>query len=249
MASPEVTRRAIAAAQAVLKEVEPSMIIDGKAGSFTLAAYNKAPRPIQSTVDTLMAALGAVGSIPAANLEYRATKSAAEAAPTQASSKRAIFDLQVVPAVTREARRRGLNPSNHVAQLALETGYGESTPLLAGGRPSYNYGGIKWQSVKTPTKVSAMTTEYVGGKPTHVAQDFAVFASADDFARAYFDYLFTGPSAYRYPGLAQALTPEKFGAILQKGGYATDPNYAKKFVDVASTVSRRYALANNSVLA
>lgn len=249
MASPDATRRAVAAAQAVLKETDPSMIVDGKAGSFTLAVYKRSSSAVKAAVDTLMGALGVAGSIPAANLVYRTVADVARATPTQASSKRAVFDLQVVPAVTREARRRGLNPSNHIAQLALETGYGENTPLLANGQPSFNYGGIKWQSVRTPTKISAVTTEYKGGKPSRVVQDFAVFATADEFAKAYFNYLFTGPSAYRYKGLEKAKTPFEFGSILQRGGYATDPRYAEKFADVAASVTRKYALADNSASA
>lgn len=241
MASPEATRRAVAAAQAVLKEVEPSMQIDGKAGTFTLTAYQKANPSLRDAVDRLMAALGAAGSIPAANQAYRSAVRVAVSAPTTASAKRTVFDLQVVPAVVREARRRGLNPSYNIAQLALETRYGEATPMLEDGTPSYNYGGIKWNTVRTPRKVTAMTSEYVNGKFVRVNQDFAVFATPEDFAQAYFGYLFT--KSKRYPGLDKAKTGFEYGSILQKGGYATDPQYASKFASVVSSVEQRYSLA------
>lgn len=237
-------RRAVSAAQSILREADSSMVIDGKAGTYTLQIYQSAPLGLRNAVDNVMAALGVNGSIPQANKEYVAAKLDAVAAPAANSSKQNVFDLQVVPAITREARRRGLNPVNFITQLVLESGYGKSTPLKSDGSPSFNYGGIKWAAVKTREKALANTMEFMGGKPVAVKDAFAAFDSADEFASAYFNYLFNGPSSYRYKGqLELAKTPFEFGSVLQRGGYATDPKYAEKFAGVAASAAKRYSLA------
>lgn len=244
MLDSSVVRRAVAAAQSILREGNPSMLIDGKAGTYTLEAYKRASASDRKAVDGVMSALGVNGSLPQANKEYKQSKSDAAATPSANGSKQAVFDLQIVPAVTREARRRKLNPINFITQLVLESGYGKSTPLKADGSPSYNYAGIKWNSVKTPEKAWANTAEFLDGKNVMIKDAFAAFTSADEFAVAYFNYLFNGPSSYRYKGrLEVAKTPFEFGAVLQQGGYATDPKYAEKFAGIAASVAKRYSLA------
>lgn len=231
-------RRSVSAAQSILKEIEPSMIIDGKPGSFTETAYNRAPADLKQQVDAVVAALGIQGGMKAAIEVYKTEK--AKLTTSSSTSGSSVFDLQVVPAIVREARRRNLNPVNYLTQLCLESGYGKSTPLQPDGKPSYNYGGIKWQTDKTALKAPAMTPEVIKGKRVRIMQDFAVYDSPDAFAKAYFRYLFDSPSARRFRGLADAKTPFEHGAILQQGGYATDPEYASSFAKVAKTVSRRY---------
>lgn len=232
-------RRATAVAQTVLRESTPSLIVDGKPGSFTVTAYQRADSAMRGDIDRLMASMGYPGSVRQLNEEYNSAKGSAVATGNDQS----IFDLQVVPALVREARARGVNPIAAVTQVALETGYGKSTPKAEDGSPSYNYGGIKWQSVKTAKKAFARTQEVLGGKAVSLVDAFSVFNSPSEFAQAYFNYLLNGPSSYRYKGLRDAKTPFEYGAILQKGGYATDPRYADKFAKLADSVSRRYDLA------
>jgi len=148
----------------------------------------------------------------------------------------------VVKAVSREARKRGLTPSFFIAQIALETGWGKSVPRLPNGRTSWNYAGLKYESVKSQIKgkVAVDTTEYIKGLPERVRDSFAVFEDVDQFARVYFWYLLDGPSSYRYKGLTSVKSMVEFADILQKGGYATDPKYAKQLVNVQGTVVARF---------
>lgn len=238
-----IIRRATAAAQTILRESRPDLIIDGKPGEFTISAYRSAPQEQREAVDSVMIALGVRGSMAAANDFYRAGVSASAKVSNASSSKRFVFDLQIVPAVTREARRRGLNPVYFVTHLVLESGYGEKTPLTSDGGPSFNYAGIKWKSVQTKRWADAPTREFVNGKSVSIVDRFAVFESPEEFAKAFFNYLFDGRSSYRYAGLDKVSSAEQYGAVLQKGGYATDPLYAKKFAQISDDVARRYALA------
>lgn len=248
----KVARRAVSAAQAILREQSPNMVVDGKPGTFTIQVYRNSPAVLKQAVDDVVTALGVTGTLERLHTEYTDVKAATREAPTADSSKQQIFDLQVVPALTREARRRGLPPVHFITQAALETGYGKSTPLRENGQPTYNYGGIKWEAVKTPEKAYAKTKEQTkAGKEYEIKDAFAVFASPSDFATQYFSYLFNGPSSYRYkkgykgisPGIENAKDPYSFGSALQIGGYATDVNYATKFANSAASVARKYALA------
>lgn len=234
-------RRAVAAAQAVMKDTDPGLIVDGKPGTFTMSVYERSTSGIKTAVDSVMVALGIPGSMSEANRFYQDSIRSAMTRPSS-DGNRTIFDLQIVPAVTREARKRGLNPVNHITQLVLETGYGKSMPVLPNGSPSYNAGGLKWNSVKTEKFVNTDTYEYIRGVKTKVKDKFAAFNTAEEFAVAYFDYLLNGPSAYRYKGLDSATTPLEFGSILQRGGYATDPKYAASFASTAASVGKRYSL-------
>lgn len=147
----------------------------------------------------------------------------------------------VLEAVTAGARKRGLDPTPYLAQVTLESGWGRNVPRLADGRSSLNYAGLKFESVKqrVTERANARTTEFDKGIALSVVDSFAVFNSLADFVEVYFWYLFEGPSSYRYPGLDQA-DVNTFGSILQKGGYATDPQYAQAIIGVAASVSRRY---------
>lgn len=236
MASAAV-RRAVSAAQAVLRESTPSIQVDGKPGTFTFNAYKNAPTDAKADVDRLLVALGAGGDMKKLHEQYQSEKTAAIAKGDGAG----IFDLQVVPAVVRESRRNGVDPMTAIGHLAMESNWGKSTPKADDGGPSYNYAGIKWNSVKTKRKATANTGEFVNGKAVNIRDAFAVFESPDEFAKAYFDYLLRGPSAYRYKGLQNAKSALEFGGILQKGGYATDPAYATKLAAMAKSAEKRYA--------
>lgn len=155
----------------------------------------------------------------------------------------------VVEAVSREARKRKLDPTFFIAQIAFETGWGRSVPKLPNGQSSYNYAGLKYESVKSQVKgqTNVQTLEYIKNVPQQVRDSFAVFNGVADFARVYFWYLLEGPSSYRYPGLVGAKTALQFGEILQKGGYATDPMYAQQLASVQRSVVSRFGDVINNI--
>ncbi|ACM91132.1 P5 [Pseudomonas phage phi2954] len=221
-------------AQAVAALSSPGLKIDGIVGKATRAAVSSMPSSQKAATDKILQSAG-IGSLDSLLAE-----------PAAATSD--TF-REVVLAVAREARKRGLNPAFYVAHIALETGWGRSVPKLPDGRSSYNYAGLKYAAVKTQVKgkTETNTLEYIKSLPKTVRDSFAVFASAGDFSRVYFWYLLDSPSAYRYPGLKNAKTAQEFGDILQKGGYATDPAYAAKVASIASTAVARYGSDVSSV--
>lgn len=233
-------RRASSAAQALLQETEKSLIIDGKFGAFTYKVFKLSKPELQAAVESIVTSLGFPGGVESLYAQYTSIK-----ATPSGSSGSSVFDLQIVPAMVREGKRRGVNPAFPIAQLVQESEWGKRSPLGNDGKPSLNFAGLKWNSVlpRTARKATSPTWEVVKGKRVSISADFAAFDTPSEFAKAYYDYVYSGPSSYRYPGLAEAKTALQYGNILQKGGYATDPNYGDAIAKVAKSVERRYAIA------
>jgi flagellar protein FlgJ len=112
-----------------------------------------------------------------------------------------------------------------LGQAALETGWGKRMIKNADGSNSNNLFGIKagpgWQG-KVAT---AVTTEYVNGKPQTKVEKFRAYDSPADSFRDYANMIAKNPRYEKVIGSSDAAT---FAQGLQRAGYATDPNYAAK---------------------
>jgi flagellar protein FlgJ len=141
------------------------------------------------------------------------------------------FIEQVMPHAQAAARELGVDPRAIVAQAALETGWGTSQPADANGS-SHNLFGIKAGGSWRGAGVVSETTEYVAG---NAARESARFRSYEDVAQSVADYVRVLRDNPRY---AAALNTggdvRAFATALQRGGYATDPQYANKLVAVAA---------------
>jgi len=130
--------------------------------------------------------------------------------------------------IYRAAVAKGLpNPAQiariGAAQASQETGYGKH---MVGN----NIFGIKGAGV------TAMTTEFEGGRMVSKPQSFAAFGSRADAAAGYVDFLLRNP---RYAALIAAGNDQQALAALQASGYATDPNYARSVGGIASRFGGR----------
>lgn len=116
-----------------------------------------------------------------------------------------------------------------MGQAILESGWGRSS-LAA---KYNNYFGIKCTSTPSPHQsgcVTLTTTEYVGSPATPV-QVKARFRTYSSIYKSFADHsrLLTSLSRYR-PAFAYTTDPENFIKAVAKGGYATDPSYAKSVI-------------------
>lgn len=122
-----------------------------------------------------------------------------------------------------------MHPDVIAAQWALETGWGKSES------GKYNYWGVKAGNGE-PTNSSPgtvrWTTEVVNGKTVRVQQKFKDYNSLNEAMQD--RKAFTNKTGGRYDkaGYFEAKTPSEAAKALEKGGYATDKNYAKKLTDV-----------------
>jgi flagellar protein FlgJ len=147
--------------------------------------------------------------------------------------EREQFISRLMPHATEAARELGVDPRNLIAQAALETGWGRSQP----GGDSHNLFGIKAGSGWNGARVQANTEEFDGGVATRVDANFRAYGSPRESVEDYVRLIRDNP---RYSAaLNTGGDVEAFANALQRGGYATDPDYARKLVAVAAEIDHR----------
>lgn len=157
-------------------------------------------------------------------------QSAAEPGPRQPmESDNLSFLSQLAGPAMAVAQKSGIPHQLIMAQAALESGWGRREIPTASGRPSHNLFAIKatpdWKGETT----EIMTTEYSNGVAKKVKAAFRVYSSYKEALSDYATLLTRNP---RYKKIAEATTPEMGAHALQEGGYATDPDYARKLIGI-----------------
>jgi peptidoglycan hydrolase FlgJ len=166
---------------------------------------------------------------------------AANHAPVTTS--KADFVRTMWPHAEKAAREIGVDPHALLAQAALETGWGKSVPCNGSGDCSFNLFGIKAGSQWSGATVSVPTLEFEEGMPV---RKFERFRSYDTAADSFRDYAGLIRNNARYEdALGTGADVASFASALQRGGYATDPAYARKIVAVAAEV--RAVLGNGAL--
>ncbi len=132
----------------------------------------------------------------------------------------------------------GVEPEVILAQAALETGWGQGVVRTGGGESSYNLFNIKADSRWDGGRAQSQTLEFEQGAMVRRRESFRTY---DSYAESFADYTRFLQQNPRYHGaLAQAEDPVAYLDGLQAAGYATDPDYADKIMDILS----RQPLAN-----
>lgn len=159
-------------------------------------------------------------------------------APVQAQVE--AFVARVWSHAQQVGRKLGVDPRAIVAQSALETGWGRST-ISAQGQSANNYFGIKATGAWRGEQVTTTTKEFVDGA---FRLERAAFRAYEGVAQSFADY---AALLKRSPRYAQALGAggniREFAQALQRGGYATDPDYARKIEAIATGPTLGRALA------
>jgi len=166
-----------------------------------------------------------------------AGKAASTAAPDREpktgstlAPRRQDFIDAIKPAAERAAAQLGVAPETLIAHAALETGWGRSLPQGADGS-SFNLFGIKAGGAWKGAVASARTQEVEGGERVSRVADFRAYGSAEECMQDYARLIGRNP---RYAAaLNTGSDAAAFATALQKGGYATDPDYARKLTAVA----------------
>ena len=140
------------------------------------------------------------------------------------------FLRELRPHAERAGAALGVAPEVLLAQSALETGWGRHVMAHADGSSSHNLFGIKADARWTGPRVHVNTLEYVNGVPERERAAFRAYDSPQESFADYVDFLQSNP---RYRGaLARAGDAEGYLRGLQSAGYATDPAYADKILDI-----------------
>jgi flagellar protein FlgJ len=146
---------------------------------------------------------------------------------------RATFIESIRPQATQAAAQLGVAPEAVIAHAALESGWGRHLPGDERGS-SFNLFGIKATARDAASAVQAMTTEFTAGKADRMTQGFRRY---DTLQAGVADYATLLASNDRYAAaLNTGSDVHAFAVGLQRGGYATDPDYVQKLTTTAASV-------------
>jgi flagellar protein FlgJ len=130
----------------------------------------------------------------------------------------------------------GIPATFMVAQAAHESGWGRHEIRNSDGSASFNLFGIKAGKDWTGPTTTVTTTEVVNGQPHKVQAKFRAYASYEESFKDYAKLMKDNP---RYSKVVAAgSSAQGFAHGLQRAGYATDPEYAKKLTNMINTTLR-----------
>ena len=140
------------------------------------------------------------------------------------------FVNRMWPHAVEASRMTGIPARFILGQAALESGWGKREINGLDGKPSFNVFGIKAGGGWNGGVAKTMTLEYINGVPQKLSQDFRSYSSYADSFKDYARLLKDNP---RYAAVLQnSSNAASFAAGMQRAGYATDPQYANKLVQV-----------------
>jgi flagellar protein FlgJ len=140
------------------------------------------------------------------------------------------FQEKLASAAEEAEQSTGVPAKFMLGQAALETGWGKRVIRNADGSSSNNLFGIKAGPGWKGKVATAVTTEYVNGKPHARVERFRAYASHADAFKDYANMLSSNPRYQKV--LAHGGDATSFARGLQHAGYATDPLYAVKLASI-----------------
>ncbi len=216
--------RGVGLAEMLVKQLQAMPEVGGEAAVAGGALHMPGRR-----ADTAVVASAAAPAAQPSNTSPAATSESA-APGEEIGGSPSQFVHRLMPLARRAAAKIGVAPEALVAQAALETGWGKAVIRHGDGSSSHNLFNIKADHRWGGAKVAKQTLEYRDGV---AAKEVAQFRSYDSYAASFDDYVQFLKDNPRYAdALRQADDPKQFAQALQDAGYATDPSYANKIVDI-----------------
>ena len=171
----------------------------------------------------------------------------APSAPTTASPAgpapkgRDGFVQHLSSVAERVSQASGIPASFMLGQAGHETGWGKSEIKNADGSNSFNLFGLKAGKGWTGKVAEVTTTEYVDGVPRKMVAKFRAYDSYEDSFRDYARLITESPRYEKAQATAKSGSAVAYAAALQKAGYATDPQYARKLSGAIQSALRAMA--------
>jgi peptidoglycan hydrolase FlgJ len=140
------------------------------------------------------------------------------------------FVRDLWPHAEKAAAELGVSTEVLVAQAALETGWGQHSMKKPDGSIGFNLFGIKAGADWQGQQISQSTLEYRHGAMQREQANFRAYDSVSEAMQDYVDFVQSSP---RYQqALNHQGSDSRYIRGLQQGGYATDPNYADKIINI-----------------
>ncbi|WP_298209877.1 flagellar assembly peptidoglycan hydrolase FlgJ [Acidovorax sp.] len=159
-------------------------------------------------------------------------------ATQQAPKGRDGFVQHLSGTAERVAQESGIPASFMLGQAGHETGWGKSEIRHKDGSNSFNLFGIKAGKGWTGKVAEITTTEYIDGTPRKVTAKFRAYDSYEDSFRDYARLITESPRYEKAQATAKGGSAVAYAAELQKAGYATDPEYARKLSGAINSALR-----------
>lgn len=146
---------------------------------------------------------------------------------------------KVGPLFSKEQKRSGILGCVIFAQWILESGYGSTELALKGNNffgmkevlSGNTWPGTTWDGKST---ITINTKEYYNGEWVTISAKFRKYPAVKYSIEDHSAYLLGAMNGAlpRYAGLSGCTDYKKAAQIIKNGGYATDPNYVDKLVNI-----------------
>jgi flagellar protein FlgJ len=220
--------RGIGLADMLVQQLSRTGLSKPGAGKVEEGAMNVAPTQSQDA-----SPVGAQFIAPSSR-EQSATSSTTQTTGNWPPATPEEFVQKLLPYAQDAAKQLGVDAATLVAHAALETGWGKHMPTNADGSTSFNMFGIKATPKWNGDSAAATTLEYQQGVAVKRVERFRSYDSPAD---CFGDYAKLLGNSERYTNARNTQgNANQFAQSLQRGGYATDPNYANKLRAVAGAV-------------
>jgi len=140
------------------------------------------------------------------------------------------FIHRIAGHASKTAQSLGTSMEAVAAIAALESGWGGRVASRQDGTSTYNLFGIKADSGWSGKSNVATTKEFLNGAMQSSAALFRAYDSEQQSIHDFGDFIRQNPRYHQ--ALEQAADPERFIREIHKAGYATDPDYADKAIEV-----------------
>lgn len=145
----------------------------------------------------------------------------------RAQQNKQVFISEIAPEAQAMDREYHVPASVTIAQAILESNWGTSELSSR----YHNLFGIKGTG---PNSQSLATKEYVNGRWIVTTGQFKVYDTWNDSIKDHTQLMLNGTSSNHnnYYGVTHASNYKDAAIALQRAGYATDPNYASKLINI-----------------
>lgn len=152
------------------------------------------------------------------------------------------FVKELMPHAQVISKQLGVKPEVLIAQSALETGWGKHTMRREDGSVAFSLFGIKADHRWSGDTVQVPTLEFKNGQFQKEIAHFRAYDSVGEAVQDYANFI-QGSSRYQ-DALNHNQDDAHYVKGLQKAGYATDPNYANKILNIVQGETLKQGLAS-----
>lgn len=218
-------------------DAEMAQLLDSRAGSAAAASDGDVPAigtVVPGTSWNPMAGLRQYRSQDYSGQGQGQEESSLGPLPDDAPAHVTAFVSRMAGPAEAASRASGVPARLIVGQAALESGWGRREIAHPDGSTTFNVFGIKAGANWKGRVAEVTTTEYVDGQPQKVRARFRAYGSYDEACADYARLLTNNP---RYSAVVSAGSADEAAHGLQRAGYATDPAYGHKLVQIMKKVS------------